>query len=82
LERWARRPTTAQALAQRTRVIFRCAAGQTNTRVARERRVTKQTVGKWRFLQRRVEGWLDERCVAVAPGSMLTNASPSICFRP
>jgi transposase len=62
LERWARRPTTAQALAQRARIILRCAASQTNTRVARELRVTKQTVGKWRrrFLARRVDGLLDE----------------------
>ncbi len=36
LERWARRPTTAQALAQRARVILGCAADQTNTRVARQ----------------------------------------------
>jgi transposase len=62
LERWARRPTTAQALAQRARIILRCAASQTNTRVARELRVTQQTVGKWRtrFVARRVDGLLDE----------------------
>src|SRR5215468_8312543 len=62
LERWARRPTTAQALAQRARVILRCAAGKTNTQVARELRLTKQTVGKWRtrFLARRGDGLLDE----------------------
>src|SRR5262245_41078121 len=35
---------------------------QTNTQVARELRVTKQTVGKWRsrFLDQRVESLLDE----------------------
>ena len=62
LERWTRRPTTAQALAQRARMILSCAAGQTNTRVARELRVTKQTVGRWRarFLADRVDGLLDE----------------------
>jgi len=62
LERWTRRPTTAQALAQRARVILSCAAGKTNTRVAREQRLTKQTVGKWRtrFLTARVDGLLDE----------------------
>jgi transposase len=62
LERWARRPTTAQALAQRARLILACAAGHTNTRVARELRWTKQTVGKWRsrFLVARLEGLLDE----------------------
>jgi hypothetical protein len=28
LERWARRPTTAQALALRARLVLRCAAGE------------------------------------------------------
>jgi len=62
LERWTRRPSTAQALAQRARLILSCAAGKTNTRVARELRVTKQTVGRWRtrFLTARVDGLLDE----------------------
>jgi len=62
LERWARRPTTAQALAQRARVVLACASGGTNTRVARELRLTKQTVGKWRsrFLATRLDGLLDE----------------------
>lgn len=62
LERWARRPSTAQALAQRARVILSGAAGKTNTQVARELRLTKQTVGKWRtrFLTARVDGLLDE----------------------
>jgi len=62
LERWARRPTTAQALAQRARLVLACAAGKTNRRVAHELRVTKQTVGKWRsrFLAQRADGLLDE----------------------
>jgi transposase len=62
LERWTRRPTTAQALAQRARIILSCAAGKTNTRVACDVRVTKQTVGRWRtrFLTARVDGLLDE----------------------
>jgi hypothetical protein len=45
LERWTRRPTTAQALAQRARLVLAFASGRTNTQVARERRLTKQTVG-------------------------------------
>src|SRR5713226_227210 len=55
LDRWARRPTTAQALAERARLILGCAAGKSNTVVARELRLTKQTVGKWRtrFLSKR-----------------------------
>jgi transposase len=62
LERWSRRPTTAQVLATRARVILGCAAGQSNTAVARELRLTKQTIGKWRtrFLNQRLDGLLDE----------------------
>src|SRR5262245_52783005 len=62
LERWVRRPTTAQALATRARVILECATGKSNSRVAREVRWTAQTVGKWRsrFLAHRLDGLLDE----------------------
>src|SRR5438876_113648 len=62
LERWARRPTTARALAERARLILECATGRTNTGVARDLRVTKQTIGKWRtrFLGQRLDGLLDE----------------------
>jgi transposase len=62
LQRWTRRPTTAQALAQRAHVILECAADETNTRVARKLRLTKQTVGKWRnrFLAKRLDGLLDD----------------------
>jgi Homeodomain-like domain len=70
LERWTRRPTTAQALAQRARLILACAEGKTNTVVATELGVTKQMVGKWRtrFCEQRVDGLLDEpRPVLHAP---------------
>jgi transposase len=62
LERWARRRTTAQALALRARIVLRSATGASNKDVARELRVTQQTVGKWRrrFIERRLEGLLDE----------------------
>src|SRR5262245_16411357 len=62
LERCARRPTTAQAVAQRARIVLRAAADKTNTQVARELRVTKQTVGKGRsrFIAKRLDGLLDE----------------------
>jgi len=62
LENWARRPKTAHATALRARVILGCAAGNTHTAVARERRVTQPTVGKWRrrFVTKRLDGWLDE----------------------
>lgn len=62
LERWARRPTTAQAVAQRARLILACAEGRSNTTVAAAFRVTRPTVGKWRtrFLRKRLDGLLDE----------------------
>jgi transposase len=62
LERWARRPKTSQALAMRSRLILACASGASNTQVAAELGVTKQTVGKWRarFIAHRLDGLLDE----------------------
>jgi transposase len=62
LEQWARRRTTAQAIALRVRLVLRCATGETATAIAREMRITKQTVGKWRarFVARRLGGLLDE----------------------
>jgi transposase len=62
LDRWSRRPTTAQALAQRARIILACAEEKTNTVVAAELGVTKQMVGKWRarFVEQRLDGLLDE----------------------
>ena len=62
LERWARRPRTAQALAQRSKIILACATGASNTDVANEIRVTRQTVGRWRvrFCNKRLDGLLDE----------------------
>lgn len=62
LERWTRRPKTAQALAQRARMVLACAAGSPNGTVAVQERVTRQTVGRWRtrFVTRRLDGLLDE----------------------
>lgn len=62
LEQWARRPKTAQALAQRARIILLCASGQTNSAVAETMRLTQQCVGKWRsrFVSKRLDGLLDE----------------------
>lgn len=42
LERWARRPKSAQALAQRARVVLACAQGKTNTAVSAELEVSRQ----------------------------------------
>jgi transposase len=62
LERWSRRRKTAQALAQRARIVLGCAAGDTHTALAGRLGVTKQTVGKWRarFLAMRLQGLFDE----------------------
>ncbi len=62
LERWSRRPKTAQALAQRARIVLACAAETPNGAVAARERVTRQTVGRWRarFLSQRLDGLLDE----------------------
>lgn len=62
LERWARRPKTAQALAQRARIVLACAEGQFNAAIAARLNVTPQTVGKWRarFLAKRLDGLLDQ----------------------
>jgi transposase len=62
LERWSRRPKSAQALARRSRIVLECARGESNTAVAQTLGITKQTVGKWRsrFLERRLDGLLDE----------------------
>jgi transposase len=67
LEQWARRRSSAQALALRAGIVLDCASGMTNTAVARRRRVSKQMVGKWRerFVRHRAGGLLDEpRCGA------------------
>jgi transposase len=63
----AARRKSAQALAQRARIVLRCAEGMTNTAVAGVERVTMQTVGKWRrrFVQQRLAGLADAaRCGA------------------
>jgi len=62
LERWVRRPTSAQALCLRARIVLACASGSTNQAVADQLRVNQATVGKWRrrFVERRLDGLLDE----------------------
>ena len=62
LERWVRRPKTAQALALRARMILGCAEGRSNTTVGTHLGVSDETVGKWRsrFLERRLDGLSDE----------------------
>ena len=48
LERWARRPKSAQALAVRSKIVLACADGTPNKEVAARFGVTPQMVGKWR----------------------------------
>jgi transposase len=62
LERWARRPKSAQALALRSRIVLGCAAGENNTRLARRLGVSVPTVRKWRgrFAGDRLDGLVDE----------------------
>jgi transposase len=62
LVRWAKRPTSSQALALRCRIVLACAAGLSNVQAGARLGVHEKTVGKWRtrFLQRRLEGLVDE----------------------
>jgi transposase len=62
LERWARRRTSSQALAERCRIVLACATGASNTKVAQQLGVARPTVTKWRsrFVARRLEGLVDE----------------------
>ena len=62
LTRWVRRPKTAQALAQRARIVLSAAEGRSNSAVAAELGVTARTVGKWRrrFLEQGPDGLSDE----------------------
>jgi transposase len=62
LERWARRPNSAQALALRCRVVLACADGGSNTDVGERLGVHRKTVGKWRrrFVTDRLDGLHDE----------------------
>jgi len=58
----AARPKTAQALAERARIVLACTEGLENKAVCRRLEVHPQTVGKWRrrFLAQRVEGLRDD----------------------
>jgi transposase len=62
LQRWAKRPSSAQALALRCRIVLACAEGTSNSQVARQLGVARSTVIKWRarFVAHRLDGLLDE----------------------
>src|SRR5438309_7535235 len=62
LERWARRPKSAQALAFRCRIVLAAAEGESSTEIAARLGCNKSTVGKWRgrFARRGLDGLHDE----------------------
>ena len=62
LLRWTRRATTAQALAQRARIVLSCAEGGDDVAVAERAGGNRTTVGKWRrrFIAKGMDGLLDE----------------------
>src|SRR6266700_1940803 len=63
LQRWARRATSSQALALRSRIVLACATpGVSNRQVAADLGCSQPTVGKWRrrFIERRLDGLVDE----------------------
>jgi transposase len=76
LQRWVRRHTSAQALAQRARIVLACAEGLTNQQVAAAERVHPVTVGKWR--RRFAADGLEGLCDAPRPGAERTIADETI----
>ena len=62
LESWSRRLTTAQALAQRSRIVLLVAEGLRTGEVAQRLGVHRNTVSKWRrrFEAERLDGLVDE----------------------
>jgi transposase len=62
LEAWARRRTSAQGLARRSRIVLAAAEGLTNTEIAQRLGVTRPMVTKWRnrFAEHRLDGLTDE----------------------
>jgi transposase len=62
LERWARRPKSAQALALRCRIVLGAAAGESSQEIAARLGCNRSTVGRWRgrFAERGLDGLHDE----------------------
>jgi transposase len=62
LQSWARRRTSAQALALRSRIVLLAADGLNNTEIAERLGVHRPMVRKWRgrFAEHRLEGLTDE----------------------
>jgi transposase len=70
LGRWARRHSSSQALALRSRIVLACDEGLSNQAVAERERCHPVTVSKWRrrFAEDRLEGLVD----APRPGAART----------
>jgi transposase len=62
LESWSRRRSSAQALAERSRIVLAAAEGLKNTEIADRLGVHRQSVTKWRnrFAEHRLDGLVDE----------------------
>lgn len=62
LEQWARRRKTAQALVQRSRIVLARARDGSNTEIAAELGLARDTVAMWRsrFVAHQLEGLTDE----------------------
>jgi transposase len=62
LEGWARRRTSAQSLALRSRIVLLAGEGLNNTEIAARLGVAVSSARKWRnrFAERRLDGLLDE----------------------
>ena len=62
LERWVRRPKSAQGLALRCRIVLASAQGATNLAIAAQLGIHRGTVRKWRnrFVELRLDGLHDE----------------------
>jgi transposase len=62
LEAWARRPTSAQALAERCRIVLLAAEGLKNTEIAARLGLSRDTAATWRgrYARQGLDGLLDE----------------------
>src|SRR3954452_14804665 len=62
LEVWSRRRSSAQALAQRARIVLLAADGLKNTEVGERLGIKRGTAATWRarFAEQRLDGLLDE----------------------